>query len=180
MTRFLISSKVLSILLLFAISPFTQGGVPAPHEFHMTIIDIEYNPESKLLEISQKLFIDDLGRVLDPNDQLELDFESRSNDSPTDHLILEYIKKHFGIDLGAGELALRMVGKELEDDHHTLYVYLEADARELPNSLKLRNSLFVEQFEDQQNMHHFLVKGGKQSVMLNRQRTEAEVKFDQP
>ena len=140
------------------------------HGVHASLTSIDYNSESRSLEITVVMTADDIEAVLrrDTGKQIEID-----RTAGAEKLVFEYVRTK----LELKGLALQWVGMEVRTAKLT--AYLEAKAADGPNGLKIRNELLFDLLPDQVNMlsvkrdhkgrssdHLFQPGGGWQSVLL--------------
>lgn len=118
------------------------------HTYHTTLTRIDYNAESKSVEISIQLFTHDLTPTLERRAKREIDYEKSAE---IDKLIFDYLNEKFVLtDKNGAAKKLVWVGKEFKAD--TLYVYVEAESAEDLESFNLQNTLFFESFPEQANL----------------------------
>jgi len=121
-----------------------------PHEFHVSITEVEQNSENGRLEMTVKLFTDDLERALETEgvDSLFLgdDKESKS----ADKYISAYIEKRLNIRADSIPMYWQFIGKEVELD--VTWCYLESDSIPPLKQLQITSNVFTDIFDDQQNI----------------------------
>lgn len=117
------------------------------HNYHTSLTRIDYNKETKSLEIEINLFNHDLEKVFEAKYKKPFDIEKTKD---ADKLLLEYLGETFVIkDEDGSQKKLVWVGKEINIDLTTVFV-------EIPNiekfeNLKLQNKIFFESFAEQVN-----------------------------
>ncbi len=148
-----ISAVILSACLL--LSSFK-------HEFHSSLAEVNYNPASKSLEVSLRVFSDDFGVALGKDNNraaIKVD-ESTTHDA----LIKAYLNKHFALtDKKNVKKPLTWVGKEIAVD--VTWLYFEIPVTEDVTGMKLLNSVLFESFDDQVNIVNFTYKGQKKTFL---------------
>ena len=145
------------------------------HPFHVSVCEIYHNDKTNALEITLKIFIDDL----------ELSIQNRGHDnfmiSGSDPGIVDrapinsYLKDHFNLKLNNKIVSLEFLGFELQDD--AILCYLEAKKINKAGEFELKNSILTEVFEDQINLTHFQIKGEMKSIKTTTENTSASVIF---
>jgi hypothetical protein len=144
---------------LFFLLPFFFLSISAfsrpVHEFHASIGDIKYNAESKAFEVALRMFTDDLSAALSKQlgTKLKVDPNGKTNEQ-----IADYTMRRFGmIGVKNQPMQLNFVGVEVEDD--VVWVYLEVPIGNFPlQSLKVRNTVLMDQYEDQVNTVNVFLK----------------------
>ena len=146
------------------------------HTYHASITELRYNPSKKQVEISLKVFTDDLEKALSQGQPgtMHLDEQPRAS-----ALAAAYLQRTMRLGTRPGEaLPLQFLGMQHEQDAYWLYarVALPASARPL-SSLHLRQGLLLDLFADQMNIVNFEAGGQKQSLLFRAGSEEQEVKF---
>lgn len=118
------------------------------HKIVKTMMRIDFNSESKSLEVTRKLFTHDSKAVLG---NLNMGNKKAEKDSEIDKTILAYLEKNFILKDKRDEVKkLNRVGREAKVD--TTLVFVEDLNVENPEGLKLQNTVFFESFADQTNL----------------------------
>ncbi len=145
------------------------------HPFYVSVCQIDYNSDTNSLEITLKLFTDDLESALIGNDAEELYLGTEKEVESADSLISAYIVKHLSIDVEGKRQAWQYLGKEVDID--ATWCYLEITEVPVLNELKLSSRIFLESFETQQNIIHVAVGKRKKSLLLDRGETSGILTF---
>lgn len=147
------------------------------HPFHVSVCDIEHDPETKALQISQRMFIDDLEIGLKAFHGVEkVDTYKPEDPARLDSLIESYLKARLFIRVDEKELTLNYLGSELEGDAR--WAYLEVEGLESVTTAEISNLILLESFADQENIVHFKAKGKLKSNRLNKDKKVVTLKFD--
>jgi hypothetical protein len=177
---------MIRILILFLVffpewerseAPPSGAGRPtlrgAIHAFHTSLTEIQYNAKEKSLEISIRMFTDDLETALTKFNNGQKIMVGGKNDN-SDAVLSKYIQQHFAIiSPQKQKKAISFIGKELEGDATWIYV-------EMPNSQDFKghtlyNSLMQELFDDQTNLVNFTYLGNKKTFLFNAKTKSAEI-----
>ena len=157
---------------LFHRSPLGVGGGTV-HAFHTSLTEIQYNAKEKSLEISIRMFTDDLETALTKANNGQKIMIGGKNDN-SDAVLNKYIQQHFAIITPQKQKkALTVLGKELEGDATWVYV-------EIPNCQDFKgnilyNNLMQEMFDDQTNLVNFLYSGNKKTYLFNAKTRAIEI-----
>ncbi len=136
------------------------------HPFHVSVCDIEHNQETKTLEISARLFIDDLETGLKAFYKLEsVDTYEPENPDELDSLIAGYLGKKLRISVDSKPVELEYLGSEVEGDAR--WCYIEVRGIEKVNSFEIENLILLESFEDQSNIVHVKANNKVKSYRLD-------------
>ena len=65
------------------------------HPFHISVTDIEFDKEAKSIEVSQKIFIDDLEEVLRGLGHTNIDLVKPDQKEKNDEIIKQYVTNTF-------------------------------------------------------------------------------------
>lgn len=160
-----------SVLFLFVwvlCSSFTL------HKFYMAIYQVNHNVAKKRLEITARIFVDDLNAALDKKYKTK-HFLGTDKQSPTD---TEDLKKYL---LDQLKITVNHRGKPLsfkssELDGNVLVCYLNCAEVAKVTQIEVSNSVLTEVFDEQENMMHFQFNGGKQTLVLDAEKTKGMLK----
>lgn len=147
------------ILVLFALS------VKA-HDFHVTITRIDHNPETGSLEVTIRMFTDDLEKALEKDGAPRLQIGAENEHSETDVFLKKYLIDRFNVRVDDQPQSATFLGKEVEDEITWCYVEIEnvGDFSEI----EVTQKVLAEVFEDQSNIVHVSYRGQKKSLMLGK------------
>lgn len=118
------------------------------HKYHTSLTRIEYNEKDKNLEISIRLFVHDVGPMLENRLRKRVDLEKTPE---VDSELKKYLSENFLFKRPDGsDLRVDWVGKEFESD--TMFVYVECPFEGDPSELSLQNTIFFDMFAEQTNL----------------------------
>ncbi len=144
------------------------------HPFHVSVCDIEHNAESNSLEISQRIFVDDLEIGLKKFHKLEyLDALAPKDPARLDSLLALYLNAKLSIEIDGKKIEIKYLGSEIEGDAR--WCYLEAANIKSVPAATLKNTVLVQSFDDQENIVHFKANDKLKSYRLNKD--EAQTTF---
>jgi hypothetical protein len=153
----------LSRFLLLAIVLLSSSFTTTKHAFHTSLTEMRYNAKTKTLEISMRVFTDDLERTLSHNNA-NRKFVVENNDK-NDAFIEAYIRKHFGIVNAKNQRkTFQYVGKEKEVD--ATWIYLEMPLTESIDGAKIQNDVLMDMYEDQTNIINLFIQQDKKSFLF--------------
>jgi hypothetical protein len=142
----------------------SAANSPAPHPFHVSVVEINHNSADKNLEISCKIFTDDFERVLRQNYKTKIDIINPADRAAVDKLVSDYIRTHLALVVDGKPAVFTYLGYEREDD--AIYSYVEVPNTALPKKIDITNQLMYDLFDDQTNLVHVLVGGNRKSSKL--------------
>tara|TARA_B110000503_G_scaffold141260_1_gene234219 strand:+ start:2166 stop:2585 length:420 start_codon:yes stop_codon:yes gene_type:complete len=115
----------------------------------MSITDMEYNPATKSLQISMKLFVDDLELALGKEQEVKCFLGTKKEHSRSNEFIKTYVNTHFFIEQTKGSLPVTFIGKEVDKDY--AWIYLEVKNFKVKDETLLTNSMLFDYFTEQTN-----------------------------
>lgn len=145
-------------LLMFSLSSW------AVHKFYTSIYQINYVPQKKMIQITSRIFIDDL------NDALEKRFHTKSyigtdKETPQDEVAMQkYLAEKFSIKVNGIIKPMSFRSKEIEAN--VLVCYFRITDVSKISKLEIENSALTELNSDQQNIIQANISGEKQSLLL--------------
>lgn len=149
----------------------------ADHPFHVSVCDIEHDAKSKALQISQRMFMDDLEEGLEAFHKLEMVDAYKPKDvKRLDSLISAYLKAKLFIRVDGKDVAFNYLGSELEGDAR--WAYLEVPDIATVKEAEISNMVLTETFDDQENIIHLKVNGKLKSHRLSKDEKVVTFTFD--
>ncbi|MEM7280463.1 MAG: DUF6702 family protein [Pseudomonadota bacterium] len=150
------------------------------HPLRLSLTEIEYTSDQKLLTISLRLFLMDVNEALvfDP-DSTELAF-CQPNESPNaEPMLLDYLNQFFYVEANGERVDLQIKSKKLsgEGDNVALGVLIEHSPKKPLTTLEIKNAVFTDLFFDQSNIVYVHVDDQSKSLMLNKKTPVHELKF---
>ncbi len=165
--------------------PFFQRFLPilfvvmlcsfAAHKFYVGIYQVNYVPKKKEIQITARIFIDDLEKTLEKKFQKRIYLATPKEIAETDDFIKKYLNEKLQLTVNSSPKSLKFLGKETEDN--VLICYLTAAVPEKINTIEIHNSVLTETYPEQQNIVHFTINGNKKTVLLTDSEPEGVVTF---
>ncbi|MEO8234359.1 MAG: DUF6702 family protein [Flavobacterium sp.] len=153
-------SIIYTLLFLLIISLSSFGM----HKFYVSIYQLNYVPEKKMLEITSRIFIDDL------NDILKAKYNQKTHigeptEMPQDLVLMKkYILDNFSIKINGQQKSINYLSKELEGNVVICY-YNVKDISKI-KTLEVKNTALFDLNSDQQNIIQSTIYSKKQSLLL--------------
>ena len=146
----------------------------ALHKFYVAIYPINYAPQKKMIQITARIFIDDL------NDAIENKFHKKTflgTDKETleeEALMKKYIAEKFILKVNGQQKPMVFLSKELENNVIICYFNI----KDIPkiNSLEVQNSIITELYSEQQNIVQSTINGVKENLLLTGEKTKGMLK----
>jgi hypothetical protein len=144
--------------------PISEGASP-PHAFHTSLAQINYDAKTKVLEISLRVFTDDLESALSKENSRKIKLDDTAQQ---DRLLEAYVKKQFAlIDQKGQPKAIHFIGKEFEVD--ATWIYLEVPCNESIQGMNLRDAILTDMFDDQTNVVNLTYLAVKKTFLFKRE-----------
>jgi hypothetical protein len=151
--------KIGLILLVFiAFSSF------AAHKFYVSIYQINYNQKKQMLEITSRIFIDDMNAVLKQNNKIKTNISEKNESLEDVELMKKYLLEHFTIKINGKLKTINYVNKEIETNVIICY-YNVKNVSEI-KTLEVQNNALFDLNSDQQNIIQTTIYGKKRSLLL--------------
>jgi hypothetical protein len=156
--------SIAAVSLLF----FYQGRTDSllvNHPFYMTVTEINHNAKEKIIEISCKIFTDDLQTALKKSSGNKIMLSGQNNKAATDKLVAAYIMKHLQLKIDDRPVTLQFVGSEKEDE--AVWSYFRVNDISTIKKIDIINDLLYECFDSEINLMHVMANGNRQSKKIN-------------
>jgi hypothetical protein len=164
---------------LFFLIPFLMFAPtfskPHAHPFYVSVVEVNHNKGAATLEISCKLFAEDMEAALEQQYKTTVDLGQAQQKKELDGMVSRYIKKHLSLTADNRALQLHYIGFEQEAE--SLYCYFEIEGVAAVKTLGFHNNLLYDFTDKQINIMHVMVNGVRKSYKLDYPQTGAEFKF---
>lgn len=144
------------------------------HKFYVSVMQIDHVPSKKRVEITSRIFIDDLEKALTKKHNKNINLTSSRELPDADVLIEGYLKEKVKIFINNKPQNITFLARELEGD--VLILYTKIAISKKINTFEIYNSLLTEVYQDQQNIVHTNINSNKKSILLTN--TELKEKID--
>lgn len=145
------------------------------HPFYISVTEINHNAKDKTLEISCKIFVDDMEETLKKNYKTKVDLSSAQHQEQNNKLIADYISKHLAFVADGKLQKLSYVGYEKESE--AVYCYFEVPNLPAVKKLDVTNSTLQDFHTEQINIMHVIVNGNRKSYKLDYPNSQASFTF---
>jgi hypothetical protein len=154
-------------VLLLALMPM-MAFAPV-HKFYVSVTRVDYSEKDDALQITTRIFIDDLEAVLLERYGTETNLATDRETDSADSLIAKYLHARFTLRVNGEERPVVFLGKKYDND--VAVCFMEVSNLNLPSvtSLEVQNDLLTDLFEEQQNVVHFKIRDTKKSFVLVRE-----------
>lgn len=144
------------------------------HPFHLSICEIEYRPQSQTLQVSCRIFLDDLEIALNQENNVDNYFENKSQQHINQDLET-FLKEHFSIAVNDKERSPRYLGYEIEDN--VIWCYLEIEKIKNLQNITVGYTVLLDTFDDQINLAHIKFNDKVKSLRFQKGKTTGTLQF---
>ncbi len=145
------------------------------HPFYVSVTEIKQNPANHSIEVSCRMFYDDLEKALEKKYRVQLDIVKPKDKTQINKLINDYVKKHLIIKADGKTLNFNFIGYEIQEDG--AWCYFEVKGIELVKQVDVHDDLLYEQHPEQINMMHVIVGSQRKSTKVDNPDSDASFKF---
>ena len=163
--------KLLSICLFLVATAFT---VPA-HRFYLSLTEIRIDSKKQTMDVSCKLFTDDLEDALLKKYGKKFDLATSTKSKEAAVILNKYINENFKINIGGKLQTLTFVGFETETD--ATWCYLETVPFTSKGKINIYNSLLYDYLPEQSNMMNVYWNDVEKSAKLQSPDKMTELEF---
>lgn len=160
---------------VFPASPEISHKGEEMHPFYVSVTEINHNAAENTMEISSKIFTDDLEATLNKKYNKKLDLFDAENTPEENRVIADYLSKHLVMKLDGKPVVMELLGFEREGE--AIWSYLQVSGVKAPGKVEITNSILYDAYTDQINLLHVTVKGTRKSTKLDYPKAQALFNF---
>ena len=167
--------KTVLIGLASAIVILMASFTPIMHKYYVGLTEVNIDSKKHTLDVSTKLFMDDLEAGLLKSANKKVDLSISVNNKEVQALLMNYLDANFKVNVGGKLLKLKFVGYEVEND--AVWCYSEVTNFKGKGTVSILNTLLYESFPEQANLMNVNWDGVSKSVRLSNPDKLAEFLF---
>lgn len=147
----------------------------AAHKFYVAIFQVNYNQGKQTMEITSRVFIDDLNKALEKKYGRPVHVADQGQTDEDIELMKKYISANFSIEINGKMRTLLYRSSEIENNVLICYYSI----REIPQvkSLTIGNKMFFDLVTEQQNIIQTNIYGKKSSLLLTSDNPSGTIKI---
>ncbi|MCV2486372.1 hypothetical protein OD917_15665 [Flavobacterium sp. SH_e] len=146
------------------------------HKFYVGVFQVNYAAEKKMLQITSRIFIDDLNNAMEKKYHKKA-FVGTSKETPADvELLKKYLSEHFLIKVNGQSKAITFLSKEVEAGD-VLVCYSRIKDVDKFKTLEISNTILVDWNAEQQNITHISAFDTKRSVLFTESSRKELLKY---
>lgn len=160
---------IMPLFLVVLLSSF------AWHKFYVSVTQIDFVPNKKRVEITSRIFIDDLEKALEKKFKKKFYLTSTKEIENSEILIQEYLKEKIKISINKKAQNIEYLAREVEGD--VLIFYTKIAISKKINTFEIYNSLLTDLYKEQQNIVHLNINGNKNSFLFTNSETNQKIVY---
>jgi hypothetical protein len=143
--------------------------VSSTHDIHFSKSTIDYNEETKTLQVVINVFTDDLELAIErSHDGIDLEIGSENQHELTDSLVDDYAINQIYYTRNNEVVNFNFIG--FEYDYDICYLYIESDTLSIEqfDKIMIGVHMFFEVYDDQENVVDISIPYYEDNLILNR------------
>ncbi|WP_158729562.1 MULTISPECIES: DUF6702 family protein [unclassified Flavobacterium] len=164
-----IITRVLFVVLILSMSSF------AAHKFYVALFQVNYVSEKKMIQITARIFVDDLNNALEKKHNRKVNLGSEMETAEDVLLLKKYLNEKCIIKVDGQTKVINFVSKEMEGD--VLICYLSIKEIKKMKALDIYNAVLTQNNVEQQNIMHFNVLGVKNTLLFTTSTSKGVLKY---
>jgi hypothetical protein len=145
------------------------------HKEYYSLTRIDYNKKEKALQITMRLFTNDMEFALNKQYEKPLELGTDIEIKDADKLLNIYLNQKFSIRVNDKPTTYNFIGKEFEKD--VMYIYLEVINIDTIHQIDIHNSVLTESFKEQENIIKIAIDDQQKSLILTKENDKGLLKF---
>lgn len=151
------------------------GFTAMSHKFYVAIFQINYAAEKKMLQVTTRIFVDDLENALEKKYRRKFDLGNGDQSAEELSLMQKYMSEHFKISLNGKQQPLTYLSNELENN--VFICYFRATGVGKIASVKVTSKVLFDYVTEQQNIIQTNINGKKSSLLLTADKPEGIINY---
>ncbi len=135
------------------------------HPFFVSVIDIKHNVKDKTIEISTKIFVDDLEKIINKNYHTKIDLSATIHNPENQAAIAKYMQSKLQIFNDNKLLPIKYIGYEVQKE--SVWIYAEIDGVTTIKKLTINCNLLYDYQEKQTNIFNIKANGSEKNYKLD-------------
>ncbi|AWH84893.1 hypothetical protein HYN59_07040 [Flavobacterium album] len=155
--------KGLPKYLLLVLLAVTLSAAAA-HKYYVAVFLIEYSPKKKELQMTSRIFIDDLEAAFIKKYNKKFYMGEKRELFETEEYLRKYFAENIHIKVDGKSKAIKYLAKEIENDILICYFTIPADLK--IKSVEVSNTTLLDMYPEQQNIINTKINSNKKSLLL--------------
>lgn len=145
------------------------------HKFYVSVNQVFFNSEKNRVEITNRIFIDDLNTALQSLQNSKFEIEDMTKTSESYKIFYDYYQSNFTVKINDKKSIIIVKSFEIEEDVFVIYALIDKVSK--IKSFEMENNLLFDLFASQQHINHIEINNAKTSTLLDNQNRKTLLKF---
>ncbi|MDN5201808.1 hypothetical protein QQ008_10555 [Fulvivirgaceae bacterium BMA10] len=150
-------------------------GSMAIHPFHVSVCEIEFDQKTAALQITQRIFLDDIELGLRKTFGKDFDIMDDQIKQEVEDMLEKYLQEHLVLKVNDQPVDINYLGHEM--DREAIWCYLEVQNIKAVQKVEVENTILFEEFDDQANLVHVEFNDNIKSFKLTPEKRIDSVEF---
>ena len=164
--------KIKRTFLLLLIIPLLSFSA---HKYYLSLTQIEFRSESKSIQITINVFMDDIETALNKDYNIDLQLTTKEELENNDVFFIKYLSEKLHLKIDGVSKKFNYIGKEYDGD--LVYFYLEIENINTVKNIEIVNKILMHHFPEQQNLIKSKVGKKHKSILLTAKTDKGLLKF---
>jgi hypothetical protein len=147
----------------------------AAHKFYVGIYQVNFVPEKKMLQITSRVFVDDVNDVLKQKHKREFRIGETAETAEDVTLMKQYFAENMTVKIDGKQQQLQFMSKEIENN--VLICYFRCTGIARIKMFEIKNKILIDLVTEQQNIIQTNINGEKKSILLTVDNTTEVLKY---
>jgi len=135
------------------------------HPFFISVIDMKHNIKDKNIEISVRIFTDDLEAAIKKNNHTTIDLATTNLKPETNAIVAKYLQSKLQVTVNNKLQTVKYVGYEIQKE--SVWIYAEVEDVTTLKKLSINCSLLYDYQEKQMNIFNIKANGSEKNYKLD-------------
>jgi len=146
------------------------------HKFYMGVFQVNYVTEKKMIQITSRIFIDDLNDGMEKKYRKKTSAGTEKETQEDVELLKKYLAENFSIKINGQLKPITFLSKEVEAGD-VLVCYSRIKDIDKFKTIEISNTILVDWNPEQQNITHVTAFGIKKSVLFTESSRKELLKY---
>jgi hypothetical protein len=142
------------------------------HPFFVSVIDMKHNAKDKTIEISAKVFVDDLEAILKKNYNKTFDLSTASSKPETNAVVAKYLQSKLQLTVNDKRQTIKYIGYEIQKE--SVWIYAEVDDVATIKKMNINCNLLYDYQDKQMNIFNVKANGSEKNYKLDYPKSSLE------
>jgi len=147
------------------------------HKFYLSVTNINYSEKDDALQVTSRIFIDDLENVLEERYGIKVNLAANDDTFTAKTYIERYLRTKFLVYLDGKPFEYAFLGEKYDNDVVICYMELSKVNLESLQKMEIENKILTDIYDEQQNVVHVKWKGNKKSFILIKSNAKGMLNF---